>query len=65
MWMYISISIAGFVITVVTVSLAIWYRWHIQYQLFLLCNRRRNYQNYLVNDDDADQDGDDEGGLPR
>ena len=64
MWMYISISIACFVITVVTTSLAVWYRWHIQYQLFLLFNRRRNYQNYLANDDDADQD-DDEGGLPR
>ena len=31
---------------------------------FLLFNRRRNYQNYLVNDDIADQD-DNEGGLPR
>ena len=65
MWMYISISIACFVIIVVAASLAVWYRWHIQYGLFLLFNRRRNYQNYLVNNNNADQDDDDEGGLPR
>ena len=64
MWLYISIGITCFVVLVVTASLAVWYRWHIQYQLFLLFNRRRNYQNYLVNDDNADQD-DDEGGPPR
>ena len=63
--LYISVSTACFVILVVTASLAVRYRWHIQYRIFLLLNRRRNYQNYLINDDDADQDDDDEGGLPR
>ena len=65
MWLYISIGITCFVVLVVTASLAVWYRWHIRYHLFLLFNRTRNYQNYLVNDDDADQDDDDEEGLPR
>ena len=65
MWLNISVGITCFVILVIAAFLAVRYRWHIQYQLFLLFNRRRNYQNYLVNDDDADQDGDDEGGLPR
>ena len=64
MWVYISISIVCFVVIVATTSLAVWYRWHIRYGFFLLFNRRRKYQNYLVNDDTADQD-DDEGGLPR
>ena len=35
---------------------------HIQYKLFVLFNRR-DYQNYLVNDDDDDYD--DEDGVPR
>ena len=39
------------------------YRWHIKYELFLLVNRRRNQQHYLINDDERIDD--DETGVPR
>ena len=61
---YISISVTSVLVTIIAVTLVVWYRWHIQYRLFLLFNRRA-YQNYLVNDDDADDDFEDEDGPPR
>ena len=63
--MYILISATSFILLIATAILAVRYRWHIRYRLFLLFNRRRNYQNYLVNDDEAPEDYENEGGLPR
>ena len=62
--MYISVSVTGGLVTIFAAILAVRYRWHIQYRLFLLF-KRRAYQNYLINDDDADDDFEDEGGVPR
>ena len=53
--MYVSVSITCFL--VITTFLVVWYRWHIQYRLFLLFHRRRNFQNNLVDDDIEDEDG--------
>ena len=63
--MYILVSAACFAFLIITTILAVRYHWHIQYRLFLLFNRRRNHQNYLVNDDEAPEDYENEGGLPR
>ena len=61
--MYISVSVTCGLVVIMTTILVVRYRWHIQYKLFVLFNRRE-YQNYLVNDDD-DDDYDDEDGIPR
>ena len=60
--MYISVSVTCGLVVIMTTILVVRYRWHIQYKLFVLFNRRE-YQNYLVNDDDDDYD--DEDGIPR
>ena len=63
--MYISISVICGLVTIIAVILVARYRWHIQYRVFLLFNRRA-YQNYLVIDDDDDHDDfEDEDGVPR
>ena len=62
---YISIGIACLAFVTITVIVVVRYRWHIQYRLFLLFNRR-NFQNMLNNDDVIDNnDIGDENGLPR
>ena len=63
--MYILVSATGFIFLIITTIIAVRYHWHIRYRLFLLFNRRRNHQNYLVNDDEAPEDYENEGGLPR
>ena len=60
--LYVSISIVCVVIMTLIVFLVVWYRWHIQYRLFLLFHRRRNFQNNLAADDDGNEDED---GVPR
>ena len=62
--MYISVGVSCGLVSFITAILAVRYRWHIQYRLFLLF-KRRAYQNYLINDDDADDDFEDEAGVPR
>ena len=62
--MYISVSVTAGLLTIIATILAVRYRWHIQYRLFLLF-KRRAYQSYLINDDDADDDFEDEDGVPR
>ena len=62
--MYISVGVTCLVVTIIVVILVIRYRWHIQYRLFLLFNRRA-YQNHLIGDNDADDDFEDEDGVPR
>ena len=62
--MYISVGITCGLVTIIATILVVRYRWHIQYRLFLLFNRRAN-QNYLVNDDNTDDDFEDEDGAPR
>ena len=57
----ISVTCVAFV-TVATV-LIVRYYWHIRYRLFLLFNRRP-YQNYIVDDDDADNNDVEEDGMP-
>ena len=52
-------------ITVIITITVIRYRWHIQYRFFLLLNKRRNHQNYLVSDDETPEDYENEEGLPR
>ena len=61
----ISVSITCVTCLLVIVGIIIRYRWHIQYTLFLLFNRRA-YQNYLVNEDNNNDnyDEDDEQGMP-
>ena len=63
---YISLGIACLVFVIIIVVVVVHYRWHIQYRLFLLFNRR-NFQNILNNDDDVIDNNDigDENGLPR
>ena len=61
---YISIGIACAVFVMIIVVVVVRYRWHIQYRLFLLFNRR-NFQNILNNDDIDNNDIGDENGLPR
>ena len=61
---YISVSVSCGLVSFIAAILAVRYRWHIQYRLFLLFNRRA-YQNYLINDDDVDDDFEDEDGVPR
>ena len=63
--MYTLVGTASFVFLIITTILAVKYHWHIRYRFFLLFNRRRNHQNYLVNDDEAPEDYENEGGLPR
>ena len=58
------ISITCVIVITVAAGLVGRYRWHIKYKLFLLFNRRR-YQNYLINNDDAHEDDENEDGLPR
>ena len=62
--MYISVGVTSLVVTIIVAILVIRYRWHIQYRLFLLFNRRA-YQNHLIGDDDADDDFEDQDGVPR
>ena len=62
--MYISVGVTSVLVTIIAAILVVRYRWHIQYRIFLLFNRRV-YQNYLVNNDDADDDFEDEDGPPR
>ena len=62
--MYISVSVTGGLVIIIAAILAVRYRWHIQYRLFLLF-KRRAYQNYLINDDDVDDDFEDEDGFAR
>ena len=64
LFMYISVGVTSGLVAIIAAILVVWYRWHIQYRLFLLFNRRA-YQNYLVNGDDADDDFEDEDGPPR
>ena len=59
--MYISVSVTGGLVTIFAAILAVRYRWHIQYRIFLLFKRRA----YLINDDDSDDDFEDEDGVPR
>ena len=59
----ISVSIACVVFVTVITALIVRYYWHIRYGVFLLFNRRV-HQNYLVNDDDADNNDDEENGMP-
>ena len=47
-WLYVSTSTICFIIVIITVTLVVWYRWHIQYRLFLLFNRRRIHQTILL-----------------
>ena len=63
--MYILVSAACFTTLIITTILTVRYHWHIRYRLFLLFNRRRNHQNYLVNNNEAPEDYENEGGLPR
>ena len=51
-------------LTVVAIVIIVRFRWHIRYRLFLLLNRRK-YQNYLINNDDAHEDDENEDGFPR
>ena len=44
--LYLSTSISSAILIFVIIALSIKYRWHIKYQLFLICNRRR-IQNYV------------------
>ena len=60
--MYIVVSIMCVVVMIALGFLVIWYRWHIQYRLFLLLNRRQIFLNNVVRNDDED---DDEEGDPR
>ena len=63
---YISIVVTCAVlviITIITTVMMVKYRWHIQYRLFLLFNRRE-YQNYLVNNDVELHDFEGEDGVP-
>ena len=62
LWTYISISLSCVVVIVITTIFLVKHRWHIQYKLFLLLNRRRAVQNYPVDDIGDD---DDENGMPR
>ena len=55
--MYVSVSLTCAIVVTLVFSLVIWYRWHIQYRLFLLFHRRRNFQNNLVDDEIEDEDG--------
>ena len=61
--MYISVSVTCGIVTIIAVILVVRYRWHIQYRLSLLFNRRA-YLNYLINDNGADDDFEDEDGVP-
>ena len=63
---YISVGIACLAFVIIIVSVVVHYRWHIQYRLFLLFNRR-NFQSMLNNDDEVIDNNDigDENGLPR
>ena len=61
--MHISISVACGIVTIIAAYLVVRYRWHIQYRLFLLFNRRV-YQNNVANND-VDDDFEDEDGVPR
>ena len=63
LWTYILISLSCALVIVITTIFIVKYRWHIQYKLFLLFNRRRAVQNYRVDDDGGDDD--DENGMPR
>ena len=68
MWLYITISVSCAAVLIVISIFAARYRWHIQYRLFLLFNRKRDYQDHrLINNDDVDanMNDDDEDGLPR
>ena len=56
-WLYVSTSTTSFIIAMITVALVVRYRWHIQYRLFLLFNRRRIHQDNLVDEDDDNEDG--------
>ena len=60
--MYSLVSITFGILSFVISFLVVWYRWHIQYRLFLLFHRRRNFQNNLAIGDDDDDAGD---GNPR
>ena len=60
---YISISVTCLVLVIIAAFLIVKYRWHIQYKLFLLLNRRAN-QNYLVNNDVELDDFEGEDGVP-
>ena len=66
-WLYLSIGLPIFLLIISISILAIRYRWHIQYRLFLLLHRRRNHHNYFDNnyDDDDEVIDDDENGIPR
>ena len=55
--MYIAVSITCFIVLVISTFLVVWYRWHIQYRLFLLFHRRKIFQNNLVDDENEDEDG--------
>ena len=61
--MYILVSVTCGVAVIIAVYLVVRYRWHIQYKLFLLFNRRA-YQNNIY-EDDPDDDFEDEDGAPR
>ena len=67
LWLYLTISISiGFIVVLMTI-LAVRYRLHIQYKLFLMFNRRRRLANYINNDyeDDDEEELNDENGIPR
>ena len=60
--MYILVSIVCVVVMIALGFVVIWYRWHIQYRLFLLFNRRQIFLNNIIHNDDED---DEEEGNPR
>ena len=61
--MYILVSVACGLVVIIAAYLCIRYRWHIQYKLFLLFNKRP-YQNN-IGEDNLDDDFEDEDGAPR
>ncbi|XP_072019719.1 toll-like receptor 6 [Amphiura filiformis] len=63
LWLYISVGIISAVLLITVGFIVALYHWNIKNRLFLLFNRRRDPVNYLVNDDDHEDE--DENGIPR
>ena len=60
---YILVSTACFTFLIIIAILGVRYRWRIRYRFFLLFNRR-NHPNYLVNNNEAPEDYENEEGFP-
>ncbi|XP_072037053.1 toll-like receptor 2 [Amphiura filiformis] len=63
LWLYILVGIISALFIIIAGFIVALYHWNIKNRLFLLFNRRRDPVNYLVNDDEHDDE--DENGIPR